>query len=39
MSEPYDSPMKRCRWCGEDVLEEDYDKETCSCRYCLSIGN
>ena len=35
MSEPYDSPFHQCRGCGEDVLEQDFDKETGYCKLCM----
>lgn len=34
MSEPYEPHLKRCRWCGADVEEEDYHKPTDSCMEC-----
>lgn len=35
MSEPYEAPFKRCVGCEEDVLLEEWDKETGYCKECL----
>ena len=35
MSEPYEPHFKRCKWCGADVTEDLFNKDTDACYDCL----
>ena len=38
MSEPYETPLKRCEMCGVEVFEENWHRDTGCCDECHDEG-